>query len=390
MPHVAIYRTSLLPASETFIKEQALAINAWAKTLIGYQLTPDGLDLTGLNVCLLPGMTAGLARAWHTKFCQWRGTPHPPTVHALRTLGVDLVHAHFGTDAADIWPSVKAASLPMLVTLHGYDINTYREWWEAGNGGQRRRNYPRRLLAMSQDKNVRFIAVSNAIRTRAIEYGIPEDKISIVHVGVDTERFRPGGPPIEQRARRILFVGRMVEKKAPLLMIRAFAEALKIVPDAELVMIGDGPMLSKAKELASSIGVHIRLMGRCGTEDVLKQLQDARVFCLPSVIARNGDAEGLPIVILEALACGLPVVTSANGAVGEAVIDGVNGFTFEPNDLSAMQAGITALLMDDRKWRIQSEQARKISASSHSIIRSIDQLIEVYDSMTSHRGSKDQ
>src|SRR5690606_12677303 len=133
----------------------------------------------------------------------------------LNRLQADLVHAHFGIDATDIWPSVKKAGLPMLVTLHGYDINIDREWWEDGHEGLRRRVYPQRLLTMAKDPKVHFIAVSQAIKKRAIEFGITPEKITVSYIGVDTDRFKPAGLPLSERKRRVLFVGRMVEKKAP-------------------------------------------------------------------------------------------------------------------------------------------------------------------------------
>ena len=81
----------------------------------------------------------------------------------------------------------------MLVTLHGYDININRGWWEAGYGGPAMRNYPKRLLELASHPRVSFIAVSEAIRRRAISYGIPEEKITVRYIGVDTSKFRAGG-----------------------------------------------------------------------------------------------------------------------------------------------------------------------------------------------------
>lgn len=343
MKKVIIFRNDLLFRSETFIKEQARFLSHWHPVLVGYDQVKNGLDLSGLEVRIIPGVASRTMGRYALRLRRMLGLPHQSTVAALRAVDAQLVHAHFGTDATDIWPSVKALGLPMVVTLHGYDINIHRQWWESGRGGIHRRAYPRRLLKMAQDPAVHFIAVSQAIKRRAVEFGIPEDKITVCYIGVDTERFKPGGLPLEQRSKRILFVGRMVDKKAPLLLIHAYSEVRKQVPDAELTMIGDGPLLKEARLLAKTLGVPVEFLGAQDRDAVLRQLHLARVFCLPSVTASNGDAEGLPISILEAQACGIPVVTSAEGGL-EGIVDGVTGKGFIQNDLLSLIGALVTTL----------------------------------------------
>lgn len=347
MKKVIVFRSELLPRSETFILEQARALVGWLPILVGYGRATDGLEIDGIEVCMLPGLTAGLWQRWWLRTCQLLGVAHPPTTHALRRLAPGLVHAHFGFDAVDLWPSVRPLRVPMLVTLHGLDINANREWWEGGHGGLRRRRYPTQLLRMASDPTVSFIAVSKAIKKRAIEYGIPEQKITVAYIGVDTRRFHPGDLPLNQRRRQILFVGRMVEKKAPLLMIRAFAEVHKLVPDAELVMIGDGPLLNRAKALAEKLVAPAKLIGARNSDEIIAQLHQARVLCVPSVTAPNGDAEGFGLVILEAQACGVPVVTSACGGAEEGIQAGETGIKFRAGDKEALATALKKLLLDD-------------------------------------------
>jgi glycosyltransferase involved in cell wall biosynthesis len=272
---------------------------------------------------------------------------------------VDLVHAHFGTDATAIWPSVKAAGLPMVVTLHGKDINTSRQWWEAGRGGMRRRVYPRRLLRMSRDPQVSFIAVSKAIARRAMAYGIPKDKITLHYIGVDTEVFKPDGLPVCQRRNRILFVGRLVDKKAPLLLIQAYAQVRSAVRDAELVIIGTGPLLDRAIRLARELAVPVDFLGARSPGEVLAHIQQARVCCLPSITAANGDAEGFGMVLLEAQACGVPVVTSARGGAAEGLLHGRTGYSVPERDIKALIVALTSILTDDQLCEAMSRESRK-------------------------------
>lgn len=345
MKKVIVFRKDLLPSSETFIKEQARFLRYWNPVLVGYDRVNNGLDLGGLEVKIIDGVATKTIGRYALRLRQMLGLAHRPTVDTLRAIDARLVHVHFGTDATDIWPSVKVVGLPMVVTLHGYDINIHRQWWESGYGGLHRKSYPRRLLKMAKDPAVHFVAVSHAIKRRAIECGIPESKITVCYIGVDTERFKPGGLPLGQRRKRILFVGRMVEKKAPLLLIRAFSEVLKQVSDAELVMIGDGPLLGEARQLALDLNVRVEFLGARGADVVLGQLNQARVFCLPSVTANNGDAEGLPISILEAQACGIRVVTSAEGGL-EGIVDGETGKGFTQNHLPSLVDALVTTIYD--------------------------------------------
>lgn len=388
MKKVIIFRNDLLPRSETFIKEQARFLSAWQPVLVGYARVKDGLDLDELEVKIVPGAGARTMGRRTLRLHQLLGRPHPATVATLHSIGADLVHAHFGTDATDIWPSVKAAGLPMLVTLHGYDINVHPEWWQAGHGGFHRRAYPQRLLQMAREPTVHFIAVSEAIKRRAIEVGVPEERVTVSYIGVDTERFKPGGLALLQRKKRILFVGRMVEKKAPLLLIRAFSEVRKQVTNAELVMIGDGPLLNEATKLARDLDTPVEFLGAQGSDVVRAQIHLARVFCLPSVTAKNGDAEGFGLVILEAQASGVPVVTSAQGGAEEGVLDRHTGRIFSEHDMKAMIQGLFCFIGNDNELVTASSAAvRHVHASFE--LRSCTAVIErIYDRFSSTERKK--
>lgn len=382
MKRVAIFRSVVLPASETFIRDQALALRNWEPVLVGFRRPAVGLDLSRLRQEVAP---PGSRMLFALRVML--GWPVPDLVRMLRRLEVQLVHVHFGTDAADIWPSVRAAGLPMLVTLHGYDVNTSSAWWESGHGGMRGRTYPRRLRQMADSPAVRFVAVSGAIMRRAMELGVPRERISVCHVGVDTERFQPGGVPLARRARRILFAGRMVEKKAPLFMVRAFARVRQRVPDAELAMIGDGPLLHAARRLAAELGVPVGFPGTCTPEEVAARLGEARVVCMPSITAPNGDAEGFGMVLLEAQGCGVPVVTSARGGGEEGLINGVTGDVFREGDLDAAVNLLARWLVDEDRATAASVAARQFVQQRFDIVQCTAMLENAYDSMTESRGA---
>lgn len=347
MSKVIVYRSQLLTYSQTFIKEQVLAYCKWKPVLVGERLVPGGLSLNGIEVRLLrPERESPLQWGEHMLF-RWLG--HAPKRYAsmLQAENADLVHVHFGTDATDIWPVVRVLNLPMVVTLHGYDINRHRTWWETGQGGLRRRIYPRKLLALAREDRVHFIAVSGAIRKRAIEYGIPADKITVCYIGVDTERFKPDGLPITQRAPRVLFVGRLVEQKGVTYLIQAFARVAEQIPNAELNIVGDGPLRAQLEVQARCVKARIDFLGALSSDQVKQQMDEARVFCLPSITIENGESEGFGLVLLEAQACGIPVISSALGGSTVGILHGETGYAFRERDMDALYRHLLLLLSND-------------------------------------------
>jgi glycosyltransferase involved in cell wall biosynthesis len=381
-PLVLVFRTSLLPLSETFIRNQVLAMRRWRPMLIGLQYAA-GLELSQLSCQLLsswnmrpiPGVLRALLRELNLA---------PPGVRRyLRSLNPSAAHVHFGTDLVALWPMLNQLDVPILTTLHGYDINTHAEHWR--RSWRASRKYPERLLEISRDSRVQFVAVSEAIKQRAIEFGLPEERIFVRYIGVDTQQFAPSGLPLVERPRRILFVGRMVEKKGPAILLRAFAEVRSQVPDAELVMIGDGPLLPECHSLAASLQVPVQFLAAVPNSRVQQEMSQTRVFCLPSITAANGDAEGLGIAIVEAQAAGVPVVTSARGGAGEAIEHGVTGFAFAESDVGALSAALIRLLRDDTLAAGMSRASRDRACRLFDLQKCTGQLESLYDQTARHR-----
>lgn len=373
LPRVIIYQRSLLPYSETFIKAQALALREWQPVLAGEQRVP-GLSLDELEVQILhPSSPASRLVIFFHKLL---ARPYAPALALLRSLDARLLHAHFGTSAVDIWPYAKSLQLPLVVTLHGYDISVHRDWWESGQGGFRRRRYPKQLLRLAQQPSVHFVAVSEAIREKAIKFGIPAKKISVCYTGVDATKFFPAGAPICERDNRILFVGRLVEKKGAECLIQAFSEIQRTVPDAQLIIVGEGPLRDKLQALATSPA--IQFLGVQSAEQIRAQLNLARVVCLPSIIAANGDAEGFPTVLPEAQLCGVPVVTSAEGGATEGIIEGVTGFRFAPGNVTELAEKVIRILDDDNLAAMMAEQSAQIQGARFAIETCIKDLERVY------------
>jgi glycosyltransferase involved in cell wall biosynthesis len=371
-----------LQYSETFIREQVLAYASWKPVLIGLTKVPSGLPLDGLDVRLLENAAPTFFGTMYRRVLSELNIPASHSVARLRREAASLVHVHFATDAVIYWPIVRRLNLPVIVTLHGYDINIHREWWERGFLGARARRYPKRLMSLSRQPRVHFVAVSEAIKQRAIAYEIPSDRIDVHYIGIDLRHFHSSGPSVIARRPRILFVGRLVEKKGGEFLIKAYARVRSKLPEAELVMVGDGPLFPQLVTLASKLNVPVQFLGSVNAIEVKRQIDMARVFCLPSVTAENGDAEGLGIALLEAQACGVPVVTSARGGATEGIVDGVTGFAFPERDIDILSARLLRLLVDEELALSMSRAGPTFIAEKFDIRHCTRSLERLYDAMT--------
>ena len=227
---------------------------------------------------------------------------------------------------------------------------------------------------------VKFIGVSDAICEMAAEYGLNRSGIRKILIGTDTKAIQVGSIPITDRPKRILFAGRFVEKKGVEFLIRAFRDVRCSVPNAEIRLIGEGAKEAALRKLASDPDIHF--VGRLSAEEVLREMHNARVLCVPSIRAADGDAEGLPTVITEAQASGLPVVTSAQGGKTEGILDGVSGIGFPERDLDALAKALVRVLRDDAFASAASTAARAFAERSLDIRLHTRRLEEFYDEVS--------
>lgn len=383
---VLVFRAELLPYSETFIQAQVQSYSRWKPVLVGARPIDGGLSLEGIETRYLSHRPRTFIGKLCLKLARALRLPPAGSVSLLRRESASIVHVHFATDAVEFWPIISRLALPVIVTLHGFDISIYPEWWIRERSDHSGRKYPSRLIELSKNPCIHFVAVSESIRDRAIEFGIPADRIIVRYMGINLSEFHPSGRPASQRARRILYVGRLVEKKGGIHLIRAVAEVMQAVPDVELVMIGDGPLMNQYRELVRELNLPVRFLGSLTSAKVRDQMALARVFCLPSVRARNGDAEGLPISILEAQACGVPVITSALGGATEGILDGITGFAFPEGDVRTLGALLIKLLQDSTQVDALANAGPRFVAEKFEIGHCTAALEDLYDSLT--RGSK--
>jgi glycosyltransferase involved in cell wall biosynthesis len=379
---VIVYRKELLRASETFIRAQVLSYQRWQAVLFGERIWPGGLSLDGIDSRTLIDGRATLVKRIVAKARQTAGVAPAFVMRKFQAEGADLLHAHFGQDGILAWPYARNLNVPMVITLHGHDVTARKECYRSGEYGFWQKSYPNQLAVIARQRSVHFIAVSKALLQAAIDYGVPKDRIVVCYTGIDVRQFQPGPKAITERPRRIVFVGRLVEGKGCEYLIEAFREIARRIPDAELLVIGDGPLKGALEALARKLNVSVIFLGAV-TQDVVKRhLDESRVFCLPSFTTPNGNFESFGMVLLEAQASGVPVVTSARGGK-EALADGVTGFVFPEKDVGALVGRICDILKNDELASRMSCAGPGFVRRHFDIVNCTKRIEELYDHVLS-------
>lgn len=367
---VAIYRDRLLPPSETFVLDQAESLQRFVPYYLGSRMVQGlSLPLERTLVVNRGGVVGKVSEASHQLF-GWE----PGFARRARKLNPAMIHAHFGPDGVRALPLARALRVPLLVTFHGYDVTVKDEY--ARRSFYSHRVYVRRRDVLKREARL-FVAVSEFVRGKLLEQGFPPEKIVVHHIGVDLEAFWPD--PGVPREPAVLFVGRLVEKKGCEYLVRAMARVQEVRPEAELVVIGDGPLHPSLERLAGETLQRYRFLGTQPPSSVRAWMNRASVFCVPSITAESGDAEAFGLVFAEAQAMGLPVVSFASGGVAEAVAHGETGFLASERDWKGLAEYISSLLGDDALRRRFGVAGRKRVCTHFDLRRQTEELEGIYE-----------
>jgi glycosyltransferase involved in cell wall biosynthesis len=295
---------------------------------------------------------SALALAWETKRAGFRGGIYQLIYFVeavvlgreLRRRGIAHLHNHFGDSSCTVaMLTSEVSGIPYSFTLHGSAIFYEARAWR---------------LDAKLDRAAFCATISHFTRSQAAMFAAPEtmERVHIVHCGVEPERLRKVDH--QGKGNRLVFVGRVVEQKGLAILFEAMDQLAAEHPDLTLTVVGDGPHRTRLQERAAAMGVGDRVdfIGSRSQSEVVEILSDADIFVLPSY------AEGVPVVIMEALGSGVPVVATFVGGMAELVEDGVTGFLVRPGDPSQLADRIARLVDDpDLRDRLGSAGRAKVT-----------------------------
>ncbi|PPS45895.1 glycosyltransferase [Chroococcidiopsis sp. TS-821] len=286
----------------------------------------------------------------------------------------DIVHCQFGPCGIEAMILRKFGLMQgkLVVSFRGFDISEFIQQY--GNG------------VYDQLFNVGDFFLTNCeyFRQRLLKLGCPEDKVMVHRSGLDCERFIFNPPKIDIANKiQIVTNGRLVEKKGIEYAIRAIAELIKSKPNIEYKIIGDGPLKQQLQQLITDLGVsdRVKLLGWKDQEEIIEILKKSHIFVAPSVTAKNGDQDAPVNVLKEAMAIGIPVISTYHGGIPELIEDNVSGFLVPERDAGAIAQKITYLLDNPQIWDSVTRAARAQVEAGYDLQKLNNELVEIYQQL---------
>lgn len=285
----------------------------------------------------------------------------------------DIIHCHFGPNGnlGVLLREIGILKGKIITTFYGYDINVIKQ--------------PELYAYLFQEGNL-FIVNTNFSKRKVIELGGPSGKILVLPLGLYLDRFPFKRISIKSGDEvKILTVARLVEKKGLEYSIRAVAEVVRRHPDWSLKyrIAGGGVLEDKLKFLISELGVinKVELLGESDQDEINKLYQESHIFILSSVTAENGDREGQALVLQEAQAVGLPVLSTLHNGIPEGVLDGQSGFLVPERDVDALAERLEYLIEHPKIWPVMGKTGRRFIEERYDIKKLSQQLVEIYQNL---------
>lgn len=356
------YKTNFLNPSETFIARLVQNHIRYQPSVLCYQKKSF---TENLDVYEVP---SGGFESWINVAAFHTNLSLPFYDKILRNLQPDLIHAHFGYDAYKLAKLAQKNEIPMVASFYGSDVSRLPSEF-----GWKKRY---RKLAVMGDH---FIAATDYMKSQLTALGFPEDKISIVRFGLDLKKFDYRENSLHPQ--KMMMVGRMVEKKGFKYAIQAVSNLCKMGKKPELNIYGYGPLQKSLKKFTEDLNVEhcVHFHGYQPIEKIMDAHDQHTIILAPSTTAADGDMEGLPNTILEAMAKGTAVVASRHAAIPEAIKDQETGFLFNEKDVDGLTDTLIKIM--DGKFDLNSirRNARSLVEKEYSVLRMIRQVEDIYD-----------
>lgn len=375
MPTVASYCTTFLKPEMLHIYRQITGLRAWQTFVITKERKCEDLyPMPEGGIELAPTVRSNFIRRFWLKYIKrepaivYRGE-YGVLANLLNRRHADLLHVYFGHTGVHLLPFLQRWPNASVVSFHGMDVQA-REYDPS---------YEPRLRELLQTTTL-VLARSHSLLDRLRELGCPEEKLRVNRTGIPLDQF----PQVQRTAPtdgawRFVQACRLIEKKGLDDALHAFARFLQTHPRAHFTIAGEGPLLEPLTALCGHLGIasNVTFAGFLKGRALCDLFHASHIFIHPSRITEDGNQEGIPNAMLEAMATGLPVIATLHGGIPEAVRKDVTGMLVPERDVDGLHASMVQ--MTSGLWSTMSAAAAADVRDQFESTAQIAKLEAVYD-----------
>lgn len=286
----------------------------------------------------------------------------------------DIIHCQFGTQSyrGMAFRQVNAPNAKLITTFRGHDISSFVQ--------QKGKQVYKQLFRYGDF----FLTNCDFFKNKAIALGCPPDRIKVNRSGLDCDRFTYQSRSLpEDGLIQIATTGRLVEKKGIEYVIRAIAKLISTYPDLSYKIIGEGHLRSHFTQLIQELKLteNVELMGWRNETEIVEILKHTHIFVAPSITAADGNQDAPINVLKEAMAIGLPVISTYHGGIPELVEDGKSGFLVPEKDVEALADKLRYLIEHPELWSTMGKAGREFVLKNYNLDQLNDDLMNVYRSL---------
>lgn len=370
LPVAAQYIVTFLKPEMLHVYRQVIALRAW-RPVVFCQRRENAAQFPFDDLVLLgKPRTHQLRRLWQKTILRRPITIYPGearrTLAAVRRAEARVLHVWFGHIGVHLLPLLEIATMPVIVSFHGADADVGRD--------------PASILRVFALAS-RLLVRSESLGQRLIAHGAPREKIRLLRTGVPLDQivFRQRTAPADG-AWHCLQACRLIPKKGLVTSLRAFAQFAERWPRATFTIAGEGPQREMLERLTAELGVadRVRFTGFVPQEELRALEAAAHLFLHPSEVGTDGDQEGVPNAMLEAMASGLPVCATQHGGIPEAVAHGMSGLLVPERDADALATQMIGLAGSAEWYEEMSAAAAKRVADEFELGAQTRRLEAIY------------
>ena len=294
------------------------------------------------------------------------------TFKTIREFDVRLIHAHFGYTGYYALPVQQRTNLPLVTTFYGHDISRMPDipGWD------------HKLLELFEQGDL-FLVEGPFMEKRLHEIGCPSQKSGIQRIAIDCELypFHIRKPKEKSKNIEIFFCASIREKKGLIYALEAVARAHQHFSNLVFYIAGDGPCRTRIEDKITELkmGSYTHLLGFLTHKQMIKEMNTADIFIQPSVTAQDGNSEGgAPTTILEAQACGIPVLATTHADIPYVVVSGTSALLSPEKDVEALYNNLMTLLNFQEMWVSMGRTGREFIEEKHDVHKEVQRLEDRY------------